>query len=88
MGGAVRLTRFEVRDAATCGLFVAMDPVAPGTPSLDVASGVVERSEIGACVQVDGYDLGRLMRDVVYRENGTNLDSTMLPVPIAPGVDG
>jgi hypothetical protein len=79
--GAARLTRFEIRDTTTCGLFVASTPEVPGAPSLDVGLGIVERAAIGACVQVDGYDLSRLTREVAYRENGANLESTMLPVP-------
>ncbi len=79
LGAAVRLTRFSVVDAATCGLFLADEP--PFTISFDTESGVVEGADIGACVQVDGYDLDRLSQDVSYRDNGTNLDSTSLPTP-------
>ena len=49
------------------------------TPGLDLAEGVISGAAIGACVQSDGYDLGRL--SVEYRDNGTNLDTTELPVP-------
>jgi hypothetical protein len=45
----------------------------------------VERAAIGACVQVDDYDLSRLMHDVQYRDNGLNLDTTTLTVPDALG---
>lgn len=79
LGGAMRLEGFTIRDSATCGLFLAA--VADHETALDVASGVVERSAIGACVQIDGYDLGRLSLDVLYRDNESNLASTMLPVP-------
>jgi hypothetical protein len=82
IAGAVRLTRFEIRDAATCGLFVAQLPGALEPSSLDVETGIVARAAIGACVQIDGYELSRLMRGVVYADNGVNLDSTMLPVPM------
>jgi hypothetical protein len=41
----------------------------------------VAESAIGACVQVEGYDLSRLMTDVSYRDNGANLQATSLPVP-------
>jgi len=85
--GSLRLTRFEVRDAETCGLMVAEAPSVEGVPSLDVASGVVSGSTIGACVQVDGYDLSRLTTDVEYSDNGVNLDTTMLPLPEVPTVD-
>jgi hypothetical protein len=81
VGGSLRLASFDVHEAESCGLFVVNHPLAPGIPALDVMSGVVSQTSIGACVQVDGYDLDRLTADVVYIDNGTNLDSTMLPVP-------
>ncbi len=81
VNGTVRLTDFEVKDVDTCGLFIVSEPGLPGITSVDVSSGVVERSTIGACVQVDGYDIARLSDDVMYRDNEQNLDSTMLPVP-------
>ncbi len=85
VGAAVSMTRFEIRDSAICGFLLTpyestMDPA-----SVDLATGVVSGSAIGACVQVDGYDLDRLTNGVVYVDNTTNLDSTMLPVP---GVSG
>ncbi len=58
-----------------CGFQFAQDG------SLDVANGLVTGNEIGACVQVDGYDLSRLQTGVVYLDNGTNLSSTTLPIP-------
>jgi len=82
LGASVHLTGFAIRSPATCGLFIAHS--GETAPALDVEGGVVEGAAIGACVQVDGYDLGRLTRDVVYRDNGVNLDSTTLPVPGAP----
>jgi len=81
VAGALGLSRFEVRDAATCGVFLAGDPTMPGPTEVDLAEGVVAESEIGACVQVDDYDLMRLTNGVEYRDNTTNLDTTMLPVP-------
>jgi hypothetical protein len=84
VSGTVRLNHFAVSDAETCGLFVGRLPLLIGTPSLDVESGVVERTSIGACIQVEPYDLDRLRRDVVYRDNEGNLESTMLPVPEPP----
>jgi hypothetical protein len=82
VGATLTLTDFEIRDAETCGLFLTGDATAPA--AVDAQSGSVEGSAIGACVQMDGYDLDRLTQDVEYRDNGTNLDSTMLPVPDAP----
>ncbi len=85
VAGEMRLEDFRIEEAATCGAFIAAFPML-GMPftSLDLMSGVVSGSEIGACVQVDGYDYGRLTNDVEYRDNGTNLEATMLPVPGAP----
>lgn len=86
LGGGLRMTRFEVREPSTCGLFVAEDPVPidPGVvnePALDLRTGVVADAAIGACLQWDGYDVGRLTEDVEYRDNGLNLESTDLPLP-------
>jgi hypothetical protein len=66
---------FVIRDADLCGVQLA------GESSLDLRDGLVSEAEIGACIQVDGYDLSRLMEDVVYRDNTVNADTTMLPVP-------
>ena len=38
---------------------------------------------VGVNVQVEGYDLSRVMDRVVFRGNGVNLDSAELPVPDA-----
>jgi hypothetical protein len=82
-GATTSLRRFRLSTAATCGLFLA--ELLATEPSLDVESGIVEGAAIGACVQYDGYDLDRVMQDVIYRDNGVNLDATMLPVPDPPG---
>lgn len=74
-GAMVRATRFEVSGVVDCGVQVA------GPAALDLEDGVVSGNAIGACVQSVGYDLGRLQTDVRYSDNGTNLDSTSLPVP-------
>ncbi len=78
---SLTLERFEIADVETCGLIVASTASGVAGASLDLATGRVERSAIGACVQVNGYDLGRLMHEVVYADNGTNLETTNLPVP-------
>jgi hypothetical protein len=79
----VRLSDFHIHDAATCGVLVARSGAITTTapPALDLSRGVVERTSIGACVQVDGYDTTRLQHEVEYRDNGKNLDATSLPVP-------
>ena len=68
-------SRFAVTDSAICGLQLAIDG------EIDLSSGEITGAEVGACIQVDGYDLDRITEDVVYRDNGINLDATMLPVP-------
>jgi hypothetical protein len=73
----VALDRFLIRESALVGGMLAL------RGELDLVNGVVERNPIGVNVQVDGYDLARLTRNVAYRENGTSLDSSALPVPSA-----
>jgi hypothetical protein len=73
--GSVDLTGFVVRETEICGIFLAAGS------NVVLADGEVRRAAIGACVQADGYDLARLTSGVAYRDNGTNLESTRLPVP-------
>jgi len=83
VAGSMRLTNFEIDDAEVCGVFLARSTggALGAEPSVDLATGLITRSAIGACVQVAGYDVDRLMTGVVYRDNELNLDATMLPVP-------
>jgi len=82
IGGIIDLERFLLANASGCGVLVARHEGASElAPSVDLRSGVVSGASVGACVQEDGYDLSRLTSDVQYRDNGTNLDATMLPVP-------
>jgi len=71
----LRLERFLIREASLCGLLI------DGTASVDAVAGEISDSAIGACIQAEGFDLGRIMEDVRYRDNGTSLDSTSLPIP-------
>ena len=80
-GGASNLRRFRVEDTPLCGVHVATGELGDG--ELDLEDGLVVRAAIGACVQVEGYDLDRLQRNVRYIDNGTSLQATMLPVPEA-----
>ncbi len=73
--GRSTVRSFDVRGAATCGVFLADDGEA------DLETGSIAQSGIGACVQVDGYDVTRLDNGVEYVDNGANLDTTRLPVP-------
>lgn len=85
VGGSLDLTDFEVANATNCGLFLAPDP-AGSAPMLDARDGRVSGGAIGACIQVDGYDLSRVQSNVRYSDNGTSLQATSLPTPA--GVDG
>ncbi len=78
-GGDLRLTRFVIEGAATCGVMVS-DAFGMGG-GVDLQEGVIRDSTIGACLQIDGYDLSRLMGEVVFLDNESNLLSTTLPVP-------
>ncbi|RLB53204.1 MAG: hypothetical protein DRJ42_12575 [Deltaproteobacteria bacterium] len=86
LNSALRLTGFHIRDAVTCGVILISTSASDAPVAVDLERGIVAAAEIGVCLQVDGYDIGRLQNDVEYRDNGTNLDSTMLPVP--PSGDG
>ena len=72
---ALSLERFALVDSALCGVQVARDA------EVDLTSGAVTGNALGACVQVPGYDIGRLMREVRYSDNDVLLDSSDLPVP-------
>jgi hypothetical protein len=78
MGGRIRARRFIFANNVLAGVQVA----AGGQVDLD--DGEIRGSPIGANVQDSGYDVSRLSRSVRYTDNGTNLDSTSLPVPM-PG---
>ena len=73
--GAANVERVHISDSFITGIQIASDG------SLDLANGVVENNPVGANVQVDGYDLSRLTANVIYRDNGVNLDAQELPVP-------
>jgi hypothetical protein len=76
-GGVLAMEHFVIERAAVCAVHLAEGEV-------DLRDGVIAQSGIGACVQVDGYDLSRLRDGVTYVDNTNNLDSTSLPVPDAP----
>ena len=69
------LSRFEIRDSDLCGIQIVH------RANVDLHHGVIAEHPVGACVQIDGYDLSRLMDGVIYRDNETSLAVTMLPVP-------
>ena len=79
LGGSLEATRFRVSGSALANVQIA----AGG--AIDLHHGVVEDAPVGVNLQVDGYDLARLMDDVLFRDHGIQLDTTSLPVP-SPGV--
>ena len=78
-GGALEARHFVVEGATLCGLMVGRGDAAAS--SLDVVSGAIDRSAIGACVQVDGYDTRRLQHGVEYRDVGVPLRATSYELP-------
>jgi hypothetical protein len=73
--GSVIARRFIVEDNALAGMQLAYDG------EMDLEDGLVARSPVGINVQVPGYDIERLTRNVAFTGNGMNLDSSELPVP-------
>ncbi len=76
--GVTEVERFAISNADLCGVHVASD--------VNLRVGTVTSSAIGACVQVDGFDVQRLEEDVVYLDNAQNLDATELPIPNLDGL--
>jgi hypothetical protein len=79
---SVSLASFRVARNPLAGIQIASGGM------VDLSNGEVSDNLVGVNVQVDGYDISRLMNGVVYRDNGVNLDSTSQPVPdpSAPGL--
>ncbi len=78
--GAYRSATVSARRFLIDGNALAGVQVAEGG-GLDLERGTVSGSPIGASLQVRDYDISRLSDRVRYEDNGTNLDSTSLPVP-------
>lgn len=74
-GGYLRATEFVVADNKLCGVMVAEG-------AMDLSRGVVRNSLIGANVRAEGFSLDRLMDQVRYEDNVTNLDSSELAIPV------
>ncbi len=81
-GGTLDAAQFVVEGATLCGVMVGRsNPAMPPPTALDLESGVIDRSMIGACVQVDGYDTTRLQHGVEYRDVGVPLRATSYEIP-------
>ncbi|MCC7536855.1 MAG: hypothetical protein IT379_11605 [Deltaproteobacteria bacterium] len=82
--GRASLDRFVIDESSLCGSMVASVDVASlftGPGEIDLTDGTISNAPVGACVQVDGYALERLSRNVLYLDNGVNLDATSYPPP-------
>ncbi len=82
IGATLSARDFTVDGARLCGAMIAGGPSA----ALDLSAGAIRGASVGACVQVDGYDLERLTDGVEYRDNGIPLDATdhATPAPTDP----
>lgn len=74
-GGHVNLSRFRIEDVPLCGVQVAADG------QLDLHDGWIADVSVGACVQVEDYDVSRLADDVVYDQAQTSIQLTEHAVP-------
>jgi hypothetical protein len=78
-GGTLVATGFTVEDASLCGVLVGVDGDVP--TACDLESGTIDRTAIGACVQLDGFDSTRLQSGVEYRDVGVPLRATSYELP-------
>ena len=71
----VSVSDFTIDGAPLCGVQLALGA------ALDLSEGVITNASIGACVQVEGYDVSRLAQGVAYRETDTSIQTTAHYVP-------
>ena len=74
----IRAQYLRVEDADLCGLQFAFDAM------VTLRDSRIAGAAIGACVQVEGYDLDAITDGVRYEDNGTNIETTSFDVPDAP----
>jgi hypothetical protein len=74
----VRAENLVIDGADLCGVQLAFDA------EIDLVGGVVRGATVGACVQVDGYDVRRVAGGVRYEDNGTNVETTTHAIPAPP----
>ncbi|MBI2893330.1 MAG: hypothetical protein HYY06_07235 [Deltaproteobacteria bacterium] len=77
-GATLEVRRFRSIDNAAVGVLVASGS------ELDLHEGIVSGNRIGANVQINDYDLGRLQDQVVYVGNDVNSDTTRFELSEAP----
>jgi hypothetical protein len=74
-GAVIEAEELTVRGAPLCGVQVAEGA------SMDVSSGTLSGSAIGACVAVPDYDLTRVVDGVVFVDNERNVETASVYVP-------
>jgi hypothetical protein len=74
-GAAVTAEGLSVTGAPLCGVQVV------DGASLDVGRSTLAGNAIGACVQIDGYDLARIVGTTRFEENGRNVETVGVWVP-------
>jgi hypothetical protein len=77
----VALDDFVIDGAPLCGAQIA------DGAELDLARGVIRNANVGACVQIEGYDLERVTGSVRYEDNDINVDSATREVPAPAMLD-
>ncbi len=75
------INHFAFETAEVCGIHVA------NGGDIIATNGSVTNSGIGACVQSDAQSVDDLQSNVLYYDNGTPLEATMLPVPMVGSGD-
>ncbi|MBW2464850.1 MAG: hypothetical protein JRH11_24585, partial [Deltaproteobacteria bacterium] len=78
-GAQVTAMRFAVSNVSLCGVQIADEA------TMSLTDGEVRGAPIGACLQSDAQDVMDLQQRVHYVDNGSNLETTTLPVPAALG---
>jgi hypothetical protein len=73
--GHLTLEGFDIADHALAGVLLARAGEA------DLSRGRIARNPIGINISTAGFDAGRVSADVVFEDNGVNLDTSELPVP-------
>lgn len=74
----VRAENLVIDGADLCGVQLAFDA------AIDLVGGTIRGATVGACVQVDGYDVRRVAGGVRYEDNGTNVETTTHAIPEPP----
>ncbi len=91
-GASVEVNRFIVTENARCGVQLAQGSyededgvfrVYENGGTIDIHDGVISHNPIGINVQTAGFDLDRLTNNVIFLDNGIDLDMTDIPVPEA-----